>query len=165
MNADIVHPLMRELELPYPVSVGRIEGGEWSSSVPDRVTFEGRLGVRLGESSRRPRPACARRWPATRWSWLFAAARFGSGETAPDDPFVELVREAFADSASGARAPIAGVPYGADMRLFCERSIPCVMAGTLGLREGARGRRIVALDDLLRLSRSIATVIEHFGRE
>ena len=43
-------PGMRALALPYPVSVGRVEGGEWSSSVPDRVSFEGRLGVPLGAS-------------------------------------------------------------------------------------------------------------------
>ena len=27
VNAEVQHPLMRELELPYPLSVGRIEGG------------------------------------------------------------------------------------------------------------------------------------------
>ena len=29
--------------------VGRLAAGEWSSSVPDRLVFEGRLGVRVGE--------------------------------------------------------------------------------------------------------------------
>src|SRR3954454_4140800 len=45
LNADVAHPLMRELALPYPVLVGRVAGGEWSSSVPDRLEFEGRLAV------------------------------------------------------------------------------------------------------------------------
>ncbi|HET8756435.1 MAG TPA: M20/M25/M40 family metallo-hydrolase, partial [Solirubrobacteraceae bacterium] len=36
INAGVQHPLMRELELPYPILVGRVSGGEWSSSVPDR---------------------------------------------------------------------------------------------------------------------------------
>ncbi len=48
VNADVAHPLMAELELPYPLLVGKIAGGDWSSQVPDRVEFEGRLGVPVG---------------------------------------------------------------------------------------------------------------------
>ena len=80
---------MRALELPYPLLVGRIAAGEWSSSVPDRLVFEGRAPVRVGEA-----PAAARaaveavvaaagdgavelRWPG---------GQFASGETPPDAP-------------------------------------------------------------------------------
>ena len=56
LNRDVAHPAMQTLALPYPLSVGRIEGGEWSSSVPDRVVVEGRVGVPLGDRARgRPR--------------------------------------------------------------------------------------------------------------
>src|SRR3954464_5276049 len=55
LNHDVAHPLMRGLELPYPLLVGRLEAGEWSSSVPDRLVFEGRAPVRVGEA-----PAAAR---------------------------------------------------------------------------------------------------------
>ena len=48
INRSVEHPAMQALALPYPINVGLIEGGEWSSSVPDRVVFEGRLGVPLG---------------------------------------------------------------------------------------------------------------------
>src|SRR4051795_2859941 len=37
VNAAVTHPLMRELELPYPLLVGRVRAGEWSSMVPDRL--------------------------------------------------------------------------------------------------------------------------------
>ena len=49
VNADVAHPLMRALPLPYPLLVGRLETGRWSSQVPDALRFEGRLGVRVGE--------------------------------------------------------------------------------------------------------------------
>ncbi len=59
---------MRALELPYPLLVGRIEAGEWSSSVPDRLRFEGRAPVRVGEDVAAARAgveaAVARRLPA-----------------------------------------------------------------------------------------------------
>src|SRR3954454_19743057 len=57
INRDVEHPAMRALALPYPINVGLIEGGEWSSSVPDRVTFEGRLGVPLGHDLAEARAA------------------------------------------------------------------------------------------------------------
>src|SRR3954447_7906698 len=50
LNADVAHPLMRALPLPYPLLVGRVRAGEWSSSVPDRLVFEGRAPVRGGEA-------------------------------------------------------------------------------------------------------------------
>ena len=64
VNAGVAHPLMRELELPYPLLVGRGSGGEWSSQVPDRVEFEGRLGVPRRRRPRRgPRRAAGRGRP------------------------------------------------------------------------------------------------------
>src|ERR671914_901452 len=57
VNAGVAHPLIRELELPYPLLVGRVSGGEWSSQVPDRVEFEGRLGVPVGADPAEARAA------------------------------------------------------------------------------------------------------------
>ncbi len=87
----------------------------------------------------------------------FEGARFASGETAPDHPFARLVLGAFPGS-----RPV-GVPYGADMRLFCERGIPCVMAGTQGLELAHAVDERVAVADLVRLAESIARVVVAFG--
>src|SRR5215218_4487131 len=48
LKENVAHPLMRRHELPYPLLVGRVAGGRWSSQVPDRLEFEGRLGVPIG---------------------------------------------------------------------------------------------------------------------
>ena len=66
INADVAHPLMRELELPYPLLVGRVAGGEWSSQVPDRRRGRG------------PRRRAARRRPGSR----AGGARARGGERA-----------------------------------------------------------------------------------
>src|SRR3712207_7067056 len=50
VNADVADPLMRALELPYPLLVGRVNAGQWSSQVPDLLVFEGRVGVRVDET-------------------------------------------------------------------------------------------------------------------
>ena len=64
INADVAHPLMRELELPYPLLVGRVAGGEWSSQVPDRVEVEGRVGVPVGADAAARGRRSRQRWPA-----------------------------------------------------------------------------------------------------
>ena len=50
-NADESDPLMAALGLPYPTIIGIVRGGEWASTVLDRVVADGRYGVRLGQSS------------------------------------------------------------------------------------------------------------------
>jgi acetylornithine deacetylase len=162
VNAEVQHPLMRELELPYPLSVGRIEGGEWSSSVPDRVGFEGRLGVRVGETLEEAADGLRAALAGHPVQLRFTGARFASGQTPPDHPFAVLVRDAAAAEA-GREVAVAGVSYGADMRLFCERGIPCVMCGTPGMELAHAVDERVAVSDLARLGRTIARVIEGFG--
>jgi acetylornithine deacetylase len=162
INADVEHPAMRALELPYPVSVGRVEAGEWSSSVPDRLVFEGRVGVRVGED-----PAAARaafeaalraaddEQPPVEVAWTGGA--FAPGETDPAHPWVERVRAAV--RAERGDAPIAGVPWGADMRLYSARGIPAVMVGTTGIELAHAVDERVLIDDVVAVARIIGRVV------
>lgn len=153
MNAEVANPLMAELELPYPLLVGQLHAGAWSSQVPDRLEFEGRVGVPVGES-----PAMVRRLVEDRVGGdaeiTWTGGQFGSGATAPDHPFVQLV----AREARG----LAGMPYGADMRHFTERGIPTVMIGPGGLDRIHGVDERVALDEVVRLAELIARTIEAF---
>src|SRR3954470_10845831 len=49
-NAAETDPLMTALGLPYPTIVGIVSGGEWASTVLDRVVADGRYGVKLGQT-------------------------------------------------------------------------------------------------------------------
>ena len=125
--------------------------------MPDRATFEGRLGVRVGESLDDAAAALRAALAGLPVELRFDGARFAPGETAGRPPL----------HAAGARrvprlAPV-GVPYGADMRLFCERGIPCVMVGTPGLELAHAVDERVAVKDLERLEAGIRRVIEAFG--
>ena len=42
---------MTALGLPYPTIIGIVHGGEWASTVLDRIVADGRYGVRLGQSA------------------------------------------------------------------------------------------------------------------
>ena len=154
---DVEHPAMRALALPYPVSVGRIEGGEWSSSVPDRVVVEGRLGVPLGTDLAAAREAFERalddgEQPPVEVEWT--GGQFAPGATAPDHPWVQGVAAAVR-AERGVPPRLTGVSYGADMRLFCARGIPTVMVGTPGLALAHAVDERVRVDDLAAVARII----------
>jgi acetylornithine deacetylase len=156
LNADVAHPLMRALALPYPVSVGRLEAGAWSSTVPDRLVFEGRLGVRVGEAVADARAGLEAALPGVELEWVGGA--FAPGETPAGHPWVARVAAAVA-AELGAPAMLTGVPYGADMRQFTARGIPCVMLGPGGLERAHAVDERVPLADLEALARILARAL------
>jgi acetylornithine deacetylase len=164
VNSDVEHPSMRALQLPYPLSVGRIVAGDWSSSVPDRLRFEGRLGVRVGESLDEAEAGLRDALADLPVTLSFDGGRFAPGETLESHPFTELVRKAFME-ATGHRSRGRGSPYGSDMRLFTARGIPCVMAGTPGMEQAHATDEYVKTDDLTKLARAIQRTIESYGDE
>lgn len=163
INAGVDHPLMAGLELPYPLSVGRVSAGRWSSSVPDRLEFEGRVGVPVGAEPAAIRArfeevvrgAC----PEATVAWTGGA--FAPGETPRDHPFARLVLDAVA-SERREPAQAVGATYGADMRLFCARGIPCVMLGTPGIEVAHALDESVAVADLVTLARTTIRLIARF---
>jgi acetylornithine deacetylase len=163
LNAAVEHALMRALELPYPLVVGRLAAGDWPSTVPDRLVFEGRAPVRVGESVAQARAAVEAAVAAAgagsvelRWT----GGTFASAETPADHPLVELA--AAAVTAERGSPALAGVPWGADFRLFCERGIPTVMVGTPGIELAHAVDERVAVADLHALARILVRVIERF---
>jgi acetylornithine deacetylase len=156
LNAGVEHELMGALELPYPLLVGRLEAGEWSSSVPDRLRFEGRAPVRVGEDVAEVRDAVeavvASACPEASLRWT--GGQFASGQTPAGHPFTARVRAAIGHEL-GREPALAGVPWGADMRLRTARGIPTVMAGTSGIELAHAVDERVALADLAALARAI----------
>jgi len=164
VNALVEHPLMRELELPYPLLVGRVSGGEWSSQVPDRVEFEGRLGVPVGADPAEARAALETALaaalddgeapPEVHWT----GGAYHPAETPVTHPWVGAVAGAL-EAERGAPPALAGVPWGADMRLFTARGIPCVMAGTTGIERAHAVDEWVAVDELVAVARFLVRAL------
>ena len=160
VNAHVLHPLMRELPLPYPLSVGRVQAGQWSSQVPDRLVFEGRLGVRVDETVADARlgleVAVRHACPDAEVRWT--GGQFAPGATDVAHPFVVAVRDA-ATEELGAAPPLRGVPYGADLRLFAARGIPVVMFGPGGLELAHAVDERVRIEDLVTVARTAVRVL------
>jgi len=138
-NQAETDPLMTVLGLPYPTIIGIVSGGEWASTVLDRVTADGRYGVRLGQSEDDAvaelraciAAACAaddflREHPAT---VEINGGRFGSARVPDDHPLPAGLAETI-EAVTGRRPELLGEPYGADMRLFVNvGETPCVIFG------------------------------------
>ena len=160
VNARPRHPLLADVELPYPLLVGRLQAGRWSSQVPDELRFEGRLGVPVGESLQNARAGLERAvadatddaGPPVQIIW--SGGQFGSGETDTADPWVTLVHDAAA-AELGSAPPLVGAGYGCDMRLYRDRGIPCVLFGPSGIRLAHAVDERVATDELVTVARVI----------
>jgi acetylornithine deacetylase len=138
-NAAETDPLMTALGLPYPTIIGIVGGGEWASTVLDRVVADGRYGVRLGQSEvdaaaelhRCIEAACAaddflRDHPAM---VEITGGRFGSARVPSDHPLPAGLADTI-EATTGRRPALLGEPYGADMRLFVNvGATPCVIFG------------------------------------
>jgi acetylornithine deacetylase len=164
VNANVDHPLMKQLELPYPLLVGKVHGGEWSSQVPDRAELLVRLGMPVGADAADVRAALEDavnqalddgEAPAE-IAWTGAA--YLPGQTSPDHPWVSAVTSAVAAERAG-RPAVVGVPWGADMRLFTARGIPCVMAGPSGIERAHAVDEWVAVDELVTVARTVIRLV------
>ena len=166
LNAAVEHPLMRALELPYPLLVGRIAGGGVveQRARPARVRGPRGRARRRGAGARRARRSRPS-WPRPATAPSTALGPAGSSPPARRRRTTRspaLVRAAVG-AETGREARVAGVPWGADMRLFCARGIPCVMAGPPGIELAHAVDERVAVADLVTVARAIVRVVFGFA--
>jgi acetylornithine deacetylase len=159
-------PLMTALGLPYPTIIGIVEGGEWASTVLDRVVAYGRYGVRLGQTPADAEAdlraavaeACAAddflaEHPAT---VEITGGRFGSARVPADHELPVGLADAAA-SVMGRRPELLGEPYGADMQMFINHGdTPCVIFGPGDVRVAHSADEFVPLDEVETCARVLA---------
>lgn len=158
-NASETDPIMAALGMPYPTMIGIVCGGEWASTVLDRVVADGRYGVRLGQSDAEAEAelrscvaaACAsddflRDHPV---EIEITGGRFGSARVPAGHP-LPVGLAATAEAVTGRRPALLGAPYGADMRLFVNvGETPCVIFGPGDVRVAHSADEHVPLDEVV----------------
>jgi len=173
-NEAETEPLMRAMGLPYPTIIGIVNGGEWASTVLDRVTADGRYGVRLGQSAAEAETelraaieaACAaddflREHPAT---VEITGGRFGSARVASDHPLPTGLADV-AEAITGRRPAMLAEPYGADMQMFVNHGdTPCVIFGPGDVRVAHSADEYVPIDEVETCARVLAAwVLRELG--
>ncbi|WP_104525508.1 ArgE/DapE family deacylase [Blastococcus atacamensis] len=158
-------PRFGDAPFPYGLSIGRLQAGDWASSVPDRLVAEGRYGVRLGEpvgtaravlETRLAELCAAHPWLAdhpARLTWTGGA--FASGQLSPGHPLLPAVRRAVVD-AGGPPPEERALTAGTDLRQYAAAGIPTLHygPGDLELAHGPLER--VPIDQLVTAARAFA---------
>ncbi|WP_227353192.1 M20/M25/M40 family metallo-hydrolase [Haladaptatus salinisoli] len=133
----VTHPLYEGFEVPWPVVVGTVDAGTWSSTVPATLTAEMRLGVAPGETVAEVEAAYEDRLAelVAEDEWLAEhppeferfSIQFEAAETDADEPVVAALRSAMADR--DLDTTLRGATYGADSRHYVAAGIPTVLFG------------------------------------
>lgn len=171
-NRDVHDPLFAQYPVPYAICIGRMQAGNWASTVAESLTFEGRYGVAVGEDIESARRTFEERLLSTadKDPWLRShppQIKWWGGQFAPasipvDHPIVETVRCAY-DQIAPTPTSVVGVPYGADMRLLVnEGNTPAVLFGPGDVRKAHQPDEFVPLDDLAATVRTLALVALRF---
>ncbi len=165
-NAGETDPLMTVHGLPYATIIGMVWGGDWASTVIDRVVAEGRYGVKLGQTWRdaeRDLQRCIddanesdpflRDHPAT---VELVGGRFSSSRVAADNP-LPVGLASVAGPLLGREIEFQGEPYGADMRLLVnEGRTPTVIFGPGDKRVAHAADEWVSVDEVVACARTLA---------
>jgi acetylornithine deacetylase len=166
------HPFYPPGELAAPISVGKIEAGDWPSTVPETLIAEGRYGVFPGENVFLARSqfetAVARTSAADSWlsehpvevEWF--EGQFEPGETPSNAPIIQELALAH-HAACGRDAKLHGVPYGSDLRLFTNHGgMHAVLYGPGDVRIAHSLNEFVPLDEVRMTSKVVARTIATF---
>jgi acetylornithine deacetylase len=170
----VKHPIMERWDLPIPIELGTIAAGDWASSVPGRLTSDGRMGVAIGEDVADARrvleEAVAEASAADPWlrdnpvevQWW--GGQFAPGLTDADAAIIGLVERAHAAVSSQAQARW-GTPYGSDLRLMTNMGgVPTVHYGPGDASRAHAPRESVPISELLTAARALTLVaLEHCG--
>ena len=175
-NHAVQHPLLGKLKLPYPLSIGRIQAGNWSSSVPEELFCEGRIGVAMGESSQAVRKLFEETLHALAATdpWLsehpleigWSGGQFESGEIPHHHPLVRLCGQCMADL-TGKEPEIEGAPYGSDLRLLVNMGrIPALLFGPGDVRVAHMPDERVQISEIVQAAQAyILAAIRYLGSE
>ncbi len=171
-NQGVTDPLFAGYRLPYALTVGTLQAGNWASTVAETLSFEGRFGVAVNEDLDQARrtleQAVAQAAQADAWlnqhppqvSWW--GGQFAPASIPADHPIVNSVNQAFTDI-TGTPAKIQGMVYGADMRLLVnEGGIPTLLFGPGDVRKAHQPDEHVPIADLEAVTRTLALTALRF---
>ena len=174
-NRGVNDPRLGHLQVPYPICVGTVRGGEWASTVPESIRAEGRFGVGVREDVAEARQALEARVAAccARDDFLYEhpvrvewwGGQFAPCET-PDDAAIVRVAQGAASDLGVDGDEVVGVPYGSDLRhLVNAGGTPGILFGPGDLSEAHRENESIRVEELVEGARAVALSVMRFLSE
>ncbi len=171
-NWAVADPLFQREALPYALTIGRVSAGIWPSTVAESLIAEGRFGIAPGEDAQTARATleAAVSEVAAKDDWLrehrpsveWQGAQFEAARTDENDPVVTSLAGAF-NAVLGTEPRLAGMRYGADMRLLVNQAkIPTVLFGPGDVREAHRPDESISAAELVETAKVLAVAALRF---
>ncbi|MEO1853633.1 peptidase [Chromohalobacter sp.] len=167
-NADLNDPLYEGVPIPLPINLGRIEGGDWPSSVPDEITLEGRIGVGPGETVETAEQALVSAMAALaeQDDWFadhpveveFYGACWQPGGIDLDSPLVTQLCNAF-ERVHGRMPERQASPWGTDGGLLSQYGVPALVFGPGITRLAHFPNEHIRLDDIFDVAEIMALTL------
>jgi acetylornithine deacetylase len=130
------HRLFRHYPIAYSLSIGRLRAGSWSSTVPDELECEGRVGVPVGMAS--------------------------AVEVNAELPAFMALKAAHAEE-FGVEPEEDGAPYGSDMRLLVhEADTPAILYGPGDIKQAHSTDEWIAVDEIVRAARVVTAAAAQY---
>ena len=163
------HPLYKEGQMASPISIGKLQAGDWPSTVPETLIAEGRFGIFPGEdiSSARKEFESVIHNAAGKDDWLrrnspvveWFEGQFESAQTDLDSAIVKQLKEVHAE-VHRIEPEMHGVPYGSDLRFFTNNAkMPGVLYGPGDVRVAHALNEFVPIDEVIAVAKTIALMI------
>ncbi len=175
-NEGVDDPLYGRYGTPYAVNVGTVEGGSWPGTVPERVVFKARLGVKVGEPKEEARrqleakvdeiadgdPWLVENKPEVLWDGY----SFASSMVPVDHPIVAAVAGSYRD-VTGVEPVYEGMTYASDARLLIDvGGTPTVVFGPGDVRAAHGPNEFVCLEELTTVVETLVlTALRFLGCE
>ena len=168
------HPLYKADALVSPISVGKIQAGDWPSTVPESLVAEGRFGIFPEEKIQDARAEfeSAILFAANQDSWLrenppsveWFEGQFEPAHTTLDSEIVSTLKK-FHSDVHGGNPEIHGVPYGSDLRFFTNNAkMPAVLYGPGDVRVAHSLNEFVPVHEMISVAKVVAlTIVEWCG--
>lgn len=165
-NKRVKDPLYAKIPIPLPINIGKIEGGNWPSSVPDLVTLEGRIGVgpeeTIHEVQEEMKQVLSRLKEADSWfaehpvdlEWY--GARWIPGGIEEEHPFVQSIKKNYKE-VTQKEAILEASPWGTDGGLFTSiGKIPTVVFGPGTTEVAHHPNEYISIENMLDCAEIIA---------
>ncbi|MFX3623086.1 MAG: peptidase [Ectobacillus sp.] len=168
-NERIADPLYQSTPIPVPINIGKIQGGNWPSSVPDSLILEGRYGVMPNETleeAKREFEDCLKElneqdaWfknnPVT-LTWF--GARWVPGSIDEHHPFVHTLQENYRLVRS--EEPIfEASPWGTDGGVFTQiGNMPVIIFGPGETKVAHYPNEYIEIDKMVAAAEIIACML------
>jgi acetylornithine deacetylase len=165
-NKRITDPLYKNISIPIPISIGKIQSGEWPSSVPDLAVIEGRMGVAPGETmeeAKKEMMASLEEMAETD-SWFaehpltieWFGGRWLPGNLETDHPLISVISDSF-ENVKKSKPVIEASPWGTDGGILSNiGKIPAVVFGPGVTKAAHDTNEYIVLEDMFEAAEIIA---------